>query len=675
MGLVLFRADLERLRTLIDQVRRRERLKRRLAQVRQQEIALHLSIALPIGPFSKQPPVTASSSPASKLQQGSPRGLKLPDEAPPPAAASLSTQSIQQRPAQSQAAANGAHDACLTDPKAGPKRMGLGPSARSKPITSCAQRPLDVDSNKDVRQTRQSSRRNSSRMSGRKRKQPTQSGVDISIKQISGAGRKPTRHQGLRKAADGDFAGSQGRLEASSACRLGKTQREAAGQQHQEHNTQPTETTLGATQVASMASASVQNQQQARKPRPTQRQSLSLQTGARQQHLALRSRHSRGRHRVRFHIRHTRSAAAGDEAIHELDHGSKVASKSEWDRSDQQEAPQLRARSRGDTQSHRPGTAVGVTRTGQRAQAAIPATPCSPNVHPGSKDSKQARSTRHTTGVAPKSPVKRPWQSAAQEATADPSDEHGVYGRQAGPDTIADTPEGDISPAAVPIRRLSRSAAHCRGPVARDHTAVAEGPEPVGRAAQHHILRKHGAGSDIGHRARSSQQPLEESSVDGGSAISEDEVHHAGSPAGPRMPAPKVTASKRRAVSSRPAAASAAHRRRMYSLNSSPGEPASSVEWDSHSRSHALQSPRRTTPPRTRNSQSHRAAKPMNEAGLNACSPSPVRKGVVRNGFAWLRSLVYGSMQPRQGAGRQQLAPTPRNLRSKKQMVTRSHHV
>ena len=71
--LLLSRTDLEKLRTLLDQVRRRERLKCRLAQVRQQEITLQ------IGPISELPPVPTFISPAKSDKR---EELDSPDRAP-----------------------------------------------------------------------------------------------------------------------------------------------------------------------------------------------------------------------------------------------------------------------------------------------------------------------------------------------------------------------------------------------------------------------------------------------------------------------------------------------------------------------------------------------------------------------------------------------------------------
>ena len=149
----------------------------------------------------------------------------------------------------------------------------------------------------------------------------------------------------------------------------------------------------------------------------------------------------------------------------------------------------------------------------------------------------------------------------------------------------------------------------------------------------------------------------------------------AGSPAHHSMPALKVTSTRPKAARSHQAAALISQRQRMYSCTSSPEEPASSMEWDPPSCSHALQLPPKATSSHTGNSQPHDSAQLKERKRPDVRSPSRSQKGAIRNGFAWLRNLMYGRSNPRLASANRQLAPAsaPRSLRSRKQIVTRSH--
>ncbi len=107
------------------------------------------------------------------------------------------------------------------------------------------------------------------------------------------------------------------------------------------------------------------------------------------------------------------------------------------------------------------------------------------------------------------------------------------------------------------------------------------------------------------------------------------------------------------------------------SPQSSPTSPILRTGRSQLNGSHALQSPPQSlkyAPRHGPRNASHNARGPASAHGLSARANARRNVGAVRAGFAWLRELVYG------GRKHGPAVISPRNLRNKKQMITRSHH-
>ncbi|KAK9834387.1 hypothetical protein WJX74_000429 [Apatococcus lobatus] len=672
------RADLERLRTLIDQVRRRERLKHRLAKIRQQEIALQL------GPFSELPPVPTSISPAIKPGQST-RASRKPHnvgKASQPAAPLLGQtfQTEQQPPSHSQLTSITSFHTCPANLTAGHEQTRRGSAGRHIPDQS--QPALEPAHAQQAPATRSGQiRRPANRQCG---------GHSRSIKTSSKVSRHG-RQQTARDTATGEQLGSP---PASDAENLRPPCQHQPGlpsppwldqglyateDQPEDHVMPSTRTSVQAPpQKPQKDTAAGRSRitQQTNNPRLARRLARSRHADPRQPDIQQAGSRKRANRKVRFDCRPTRSTMAAGEVPDKLDLEVAAAAGFQSDHLDF-DNPRHQYASKHVPEEQASGDATSMPRKRQRSQAAALGIAFSRQLRYGNQHGKQTKTAVHTPSMALQRRPGASAQAAAQAPKAGTPKDHAARGQQADPHIADDMPDGEASPAVAAPRATRRSAAHAHGAVEPGGAALSEAPRLTRQrgASEHHVKRSHAAAAaqhcDTAVR-QPSQQRSDESSVDGGSAASQDEVNHADSAAVHTMPALKVTSARRRAANSHQLGAPGSCRRRMYSLNASPEEPASSIEQELPCRSHALQSPCRPTPPRTRKSQVHHSAGVKIRKGSNARSPLHLRKDVVRSGFTWLRNLMYGSRKP--GDQHVALVSSPRSLRSKKQMVTRSHH-